>query len=397
MSKYVIEDTTLISIADAVRDKAGTTDTILVSELPTAIANIPTGGGGGGDLPEEALTITGRGDYRFAYNGWNWFIDTYGNRIKTKDMTDVVRMFAQSSTLTNIPFDINITKSGNKDMSYMFQNCAELTEVPYIKGELNAPTGAYSGTIAMAEFMSSCKKLRYIPDDYFDQFGGDAFWEKSKTYSTARNSMFGTCYSLRKIPKLDKLITSSTSAYSHLYYNLCSYCYALDEIVDIPILTTHTITTNYFISSFDYAQRLKRITFQTNEDGTPLVVQWKGQIINLSNNLGHVNGNPNNVLRYNSGITEDKKVNDEATYQALKDDPDWFSNGLLYSRYNHDSAVETINSLPDTSAYLATAGGTNTIKFDRTSGNSTDGGGIGALTEEEIAVAAAKGWTVTFA
>ena len=68
----------------------------------------------------------------------------------------------------------------------------------------------------------------------------------------------------------------------------------------------------------------------------------------------------------------------------------------LFSRYNHDSAVATINSLPDTSAYLATKGGTNTIKFYGVLGALTDGGAINTLTEQEIAVAAAKGWTVTF-
>ena len=81
----------------------------------------------------------------------------------------------------------------------------------------------------------------------------------------------------------------------------------------------------------------------------------------------------------------------------MKNDPDSWSNSLDYSKYNHDSAVETINSLPDTSAYIATAGGTNTIKFNGYSGAKTDGGAINTLTEEEIAVAAAKGWTVTFA
>lgn len=65
------------------------------------------------------------------------------------------------------------------------------------------------------------------------------------------------------------------------------------------------------------------------------------------------------------------------------------------SVYNHDSAVETINSLPDTSAYLASAGGTNTIKFKGASGSATAGGAINTLTEAEIAVATAKGWTVT--
>lgn len=67
-----------------------------------------------------------------------------------------------------------------------------------------------------------------------------------------------------------------------------------------------------------------------------------------------------------------------------------------YSVYNHDSAVETINSLPDTSAFLAEAGGTNTIKFGSNQGANTEGGSIGNLTAEEIAVAAAKGWTVAF-
>ena len=69
---------------------------------------------------------------------------------------------------------------------------------------------------------------------------------------------------------------------------------------------------------------------------------------------------------------------------------------MAYSRYNHDSAVATINSLPDTSAYLAANGGTNTIKFKGAAGSATDGGAINTLTEEEIAVATAKGWTCSF-
>ena len=98
-------------------------------------------------------------------------------------------------------------------------------------------------------------------------------------------------------------------------------------------------------------------------------------------------------------------------YAKLKNQDDWFSfssksgtyegkTGVyyskLFSRYNHDSAVETLNSLPDTSEYLATAGGTNTIQFTGYQGALTDGGAINTLTEEEIAVATAKGWTVTF-
>jgi hypothetical protein len=126
-------------------------------------------------------------------------------------------------------------------------------------------------------------------------------------------------------------------------------------------------------------------------------MNWKSQTIDLNNNkVGYIS-TISNILNYNSGITADKEVKDDATYQALKNDPDWFTCDINYSRYNHDSAVATINSLPDTSAYLASAGGTNTIKFKGTAGSKTDGGAINTLTEEEIAVATAKGWTITFA
>ena len=134
--------------------------------------------------------------------------------------------------------------------------------------------------------------------------------------------------------------------------------------------------------------------FETQADGTPYTVNWKAQTIDLSNYVGYANS-LNNITDHNSGITADKQVTDDVTYQALKNDPDWFTIDIAYSRYNHDSAVATINSLPDTSAYLATAGGTNTIKFNGASGSATDGGAINTLTEEEIAVATAKGWTVT--
>jgi hypothetical protein len=138
------------------------------------------------------------------------------------------------------------------------------------------------------------------------------------------------------------------------------------------------------------------MTFALQEDGTPYTVNWKNQDINLIP-VGYRDYGTSTDLttKYNSGITSDKGVDSDEKYQALKDDPDWYTLRKEYSRYNHDSAVATINSLPDTSAYLASKGGTNTIRFSGAAGSKTDGGGISTLTEEEIAVAAAKGWTVS--
>lgn len=45
MSKYSIEDTTLTAIADAIREKGGTSDPILTEGMAAAIAAIEAGGG----------------------------------------------------------------------------------------------------------------------------------------------------------------------------------------------------------------------------------------------------------------------------------------------------------------------------------------------------------------
>ena len=185
---------------------------------------------------------------------------------------------------------------------------------------------------------------------------------------------------------------NSGNTYSYYYYGFYD-CYALDELINLPIpYTKAKWTSNAFYNTFGYCHRLKDVTFALN-NGVPYTVTWKSQAIDLTEYVGYAGSNA--CTQYNSGITKDKKVTDDATYQALKNDPDWFTTKIAYSRYNHDSAVATINSLPDTSAYLATAGGTNTIKFNGAAGSATDGGAVNTLTEEEIAVAAAKGWTVT--
>lgn len=97
-----------------------------------------------------------------------------------------------------------------------------------------------------------------------------------------------------------------------------------------------------------------------------------------------------------AGLPESAAIRDAGTYATNKNNPDSWTDMEEYSRYNHTSAVNTINSLPDTSAYLEANGGTNTITFLPTSGSLTDGGAVETLTEEEIAVAAAKGWTVAY-
>ncbi len=404
MANVIINDKHLTDVANAIREKNGQTETYKPNEMAAAIIAIPAGGE---ELPEEAFIITGNCSYRFAYDGWNWFIDEYGNRITTKDISDASFLFYYSKKLTKIPFDINF-KDGGCSVKSIFGFCNELVSVPSIdfkhtsyKGSEGLFEGCHKlreiGTIknlypdAMNKMFHSCRNLRYIPE--FENLN----LSRVRNYTNANvSSMFQECYSLRSIPEeFLKQFYGIWTTYLYSVFNSMFYnCFVLDEAKGLNP-QTGTITNNAFGNNCSHCHRLKNYMFKTQEDGIPYSVNWKAQTIDFSLQVGYCTDNKAHVLNYNSGITADKEVTDDASYQALKDDPDWFTQDIAYSRYNHDSAVNTINSLPDTSAYLATAGGTNTIKFKGTSGSLTDGGAINTLTEEEIAVAAAKGWTVS--
>lgn len=81
----------------------------------------------------------------------------------------------------------------------------------------------------------------------------------------------------------------------------------------------------------------------------------------------------------------------DADYQRCKDG-DYVTSQVGYSRYNRLSAIETLESLPDCSGHTKV----KTIMFKGGEGKLTDGGAINTMTAEEIAIATAKGWTVTF-
>ena len=245
-------------------------------------------------------------------------------------------------------------------------------------------------TSGCTSMFNGCNRIKDFPEG----FGENWIYSDIKGSSYGGFTyLFASCYSLREAPLavVKNAYNNATSAYSSCYYYTFQYCASLNEIKEIPI-TPASLTSNLFTGTFENIYRVKDILFQTNEDGTPKTAKWKNQIIDLTKNVGWVLNSTtrNYITNYNSGITADKEVIDDATYQALKNDEDWFSLDVNYCRYNHDSAVRTIASLPDCSAT-----GTNTIKFKGASGALTDGGAINTLTEAEIAVAAAKGWTVS--
>jgi hypothetical protein len=360
-------------------------NTMTPVEMAEAINELPP------TPPEKAFNITGDCNNRFANNGWNWFVERYGDKITTADITSCANMFSKSKNndLTTIPFDINVKKTCIV-FSHMFHGCNYLTNAPLIvpSETIPPPTGAYSGVMDVSYIFYDCHRLREIPYDYFHSFITQEHCEKTITFTAGNRSyLFSYCQSLREHPDLSRLQSGMTSSYGTFYNNTFKQCNGLNEIIDLPAIPAN-YTSNVFTETFSNVGRVKNIKFKTNEDGSPIVATWKNQTITLLDCVGYVSSLAN-ITNYNSGITADKQVKDAATYEALKSDADWFTLDRKYSRYNHDSAVATINSLPDVSA-----GSGNTIKFKGDMGALTDGGAINTMTDAEIAVAAAKGWTV---
>ena len=398
----IVKNGSLLDTANAIRQLTGSTERYKPSEFKDALdieLNL---------VPEEAFHLSGVNSYRFGFGNWDWFLERYGNKITTSDITHTDKMF-RGSMIETIPFELNIAEDGGS-VNSMFYGCNNLKIVPSMDFKQTTAkdagqmfrtcsylkeTGKLSNLYpsSMVEMFYNCNRLRYLPE--FENLNLSYI----QTNAANISYIFAFCYSLREISKnfLEQFYCDvQTNHKNTQFYYTFKSCIVLDEIIGLNP-QTGMLTADTFVETFHSNSRVKDIIFKTQEDGSPYVAMWKNQVIDLTQNVGWYGGKAENISYYNSGITIETLVSDNETYQALKNHPDWYTVDINYSRYNHDSAVNTINSLPDTSAYITSYGGPNTIKFKGESGALTDGGAINTLTEAEIAVATAKGWTVTLA
>lgn len=341
---------------------------------------------GGVEIPAVEITM---GEYACANPFAAVYMQNYPNKITTFDLGGSVKNMFYNSTVTEIPFELNFAEwNSGTDCSDMFRDATNLTKLPKFN-RLNV------GNIQ--QMCLACWNLR----DVSTLADVDLSYYESDDYCRGKN-VFTECYSLRSIPSSflkglgrGRYNSSSYHPYDDIFYG----CYNLDEVIGLGVCQ-RSITSNRFGDNNFYAcSALRRFTFETNEDGTPLIAPWKNQVINLTWQVGwgYLAMYGGNYDYYNSGRSYANLINDAADYAEKKNHPDRIAvdanemYSLPYATYNRASAVETINSLPDTSAT-----GTNTIKFKGEAGSATDEGAINTMTDAEIAVAAAKGWTVTF-
>ena len=319
----------------------------------------------------------------FSNGKMDWLLNHYQNRIQTKELTSLNMGLSNHNNITDFSnLVLNVNNTSNYWSGGLFKNDTSLEKLPQIKTkEYISPYGCSNAK----EMFFSCTALKTVPYTFFDNiYFNDPglsvpYQDYQSMFENCTNLEYIDCRWMSRIP-----VVAQGQAYSP-YVRTFTDCYMLKRIENIGI--NNSYGKGYKVETFDQQtfrnnKRLQRLTFVPNQ-----IAYWKNQVLQLQN-VGW--GQPGNYQ------TPQNQIKDEVTYQALKNNPQAWTATTNYAFYNHDSAVETINSLPDTSAYLAENGGTNTIKFMGNAGFKTDGGAINTMTAEEIAVAAAKGWTVTF-
>ena len=412
MSKYVIDNETLSSIGNAIRSKTGKNDLIAPGDMPKEIESIE--GGGGSSLPSEiTLKEEDAGFYLFGYYRANPYLDT-STPVKVNFHKFQNGFYANPNIENTDLFELNCVSSEQIYISNLFYGCTNLKRVKsYGENGLISinPNMVFDSSstqrIGFSSLFTNCYSLIDANGLFTDEEALEKCIDKYILGSRSGIFFYGIfsyCYSLREIPTWFKKIKSIKTTTVIPDSNNCGFqntfnnCFALDEATDLPIVFKNpndTVTSNLFSHAFTNTGRLKRLTFETPTNGSSAyVMPWRNQTIDLVSTGWIKPEYEADFLKY-SNITSSKKVTNTNTYNQLKNDPDWYTCDASYSRFNRVSAVELFNSLPNTKSYV-TSSAPNTIKLWYYAGGSTDGGGMSALTSSEIAIATAKGWTVTF-
>ena len=139
MSKVFINESSLTSIGNAIREKTGGSELLSVADGMVAAIESITTGGGSAVLPEELKVISGNVENIFGTNYATHYLKTYGNQITTRDLVDA-RMFDGNYSIEEVPFDLNIV-GGYTDN--IFRDCIKLKKIKDIN--IANPFNTYNG------------------------------------------------------------------------------------------------------------------------------------------------------------------------------------------------------------------------------------------------------------
>ena len=231
LDDVLVSESSLYAISDAIREKLGVSTRYKPAEMGPAIQSISMA-----DFPEIVFTEN-QGEALNYYGRWDAVIEAFGNKMSTKDLTNVDSMF-WGSKLKKIPFSINLKVVTSKQATQsIFNDCSQLEELPNVSGTV----------FNCSYFLQGCNSVRTIPDSWVT----DIDWSRvnAATYWSdgALRLFFSSCYSLRSIPEalLKKMYNSSNS--SNANQQMFANCMVLDEIVGFSGPNA-ALTSNIFLN-----------------------------------------------------------------------------------------------------------------------------------------------------
>lgn len=309
----------LTDVAIAIRNKKGTTDTIVASNFDTEIESIETGGGTTepiftGHYDTEGLRQIGWTDEEIEYynqNGvqWNSSEDNYFKLTQTElagDDSKNTRFIPKNSTKTSfnnyykllaIP---NINTNNKTNMNSMFNNCYLLTAIPQLDT---------SNVTNMNRMFYSCYSLTTIPQlntskvtnmssMFYRCYSLTMISQLNTSSVTDMDNMFSSCSSLKTIPLLN---TSSVTDINGMFYS-CSSPETLGGFLNLGQAYKTTASANYSSYNLDLSS-CKKLTEQS--------------LINVLTNLYDIKTKGCKVQQVVIGSTNLAKLTSEEGQQAL--------------------------------------------------------------------------------
>lgn len=432
--KYVIQDTTLTAIGDAIREKGGTTDLIPVVGLADAITNLPSGGGG--EPLEQKYQIT-NGSNAFSEGNMVWLMDDYFRDSVELNIVDrpCGYMFYYA-TLTDEQW-ANVARAKSlaplNNMEYMFQY-SNVKKLPLTGFKL---ASGYTQP-KLRYFCHNAKQLEEIDDEVAAIMA--VGFEDCKTQKITNTHAAYMFYYATKMKYLSPILLKSWTGmqfardYEYTFY--C--CGSLRKLEGVGVTVAP-----YFSSTFGGNYMLNKLTFDVQEDGSPYVATnsaWGGKSIYLTSEIGYwgssysdpspndynidVNykltnlkktGTNSMLFQYDTTpdfvagttiftISEAEIFNGSGKYDELLEN--WWYNDQRYSRYGARELAETLLSLPD----ISSVGSTSTIlvrgnqascvkvlkRKNDAQGIMNTMSDVATNYPDAVAAATAKGWTLSF-
>ena len=283
--------------------------------------------------------------------------------LDTSNVTNMEEMLSACASLTSIPL---LNTHNVTNMHSMFSGCKSLISIPLLDT---------SNVTNMAAMLRSCSSLTSIP-------------QLDTTNVTSMGFMFEGCSSLTSIPLLD---TTNVTNMSNMFYdckllttipllntskviNMSNMFYGCTSLTSIPLLDTSNVTD--MRNMFYNCTSLTSIP-QLNTSNVTTMYQMFNSCSSLTS-IPLLDTSYVNDMNYFFGWSNIDTLTDLGGFKNLS---------ISITSYFLDVCPNlTVESLMNVINNLATVSG-KTLSFGSTN--------LNKLTAEQIAIATAKGWTLT--